>query len=98
MPGILLGLAVRSQRFSQSVIPLRPYDCSQEDIFGFSGYVCGECMTVNPKILKFSSQQLGLASNYSLIPCDYHGYGVPVDHEHYNSHLQESGFVKPLKD
>ena len=79
-------------------MPLQPYHYLQEDIFGFSGYVCSECMTVNAKILKFSSQHLGLASNYSLIPCDHHGYGVPMDPEHYNSYLQESGFIKPLKD
>lgn len=79
-------------------MPLQPYHYLQEDIFGFSGYVCSECMTVNAKILKFSSQHLGLASNYSLIPCDHHRYGVPMDPEHYNSYLQESGFIKPLKD
>ena len=72
---ILLGLAVRTIKPNTPVSDLvnrlyhlQPYHYLQEDIFGFSGYVCSECMTVNAKILKFSSQHLGLASNYSLNP------------------------------
>ena len=87
-----------SRHFNQCVILQQAYRCLREDIFGFGGYVCSECRTINPIILRFAPQHSGPASNYVIFPCDHHSDGVPVDSEKYSNHLQERGFIEPLND
>jgi hypothetical protein len=68
-----------------------------ENVFGFGGYVCRYCTTVNAIIFSFSLQPAGVASNYFQVTCLHH-HGDPIDSITYNKLLLEEGFVEPLKD
>lgn len=85
------------QHLNRHLAPEQHLLFSMENVFGFGGYVCRYCMTVNAIIFGFSLQPAGVASNYFQVTCLNHD-GDPIDSITYNRLLLEEGFVEPLKD